>query len=113
MAHNPLKMTSQEAQTEIRQAWTDSYSPRAIERAVDLLEGKPLWLRISMFIGRLSFRGIYFPQMGRWDWMKVALQNRRTIFKLVRSAFGVAMKSRKKAAALPHAVEAEPVNPNA
>jgi radical SAM superfamily enzyme YgiQ (UPF0313 family) len=87
MAHNPLKITSQEAQAEIRQAWTDSYSPEAIERAVDLLEHKPIWLRISLFIGRLSFRGIYFPQMSRWAWLKVAAQNRRTIFKLARSAF--------------------------
>jgi hypothetical protein len=113
MAHNPLKMTSQEAQTEIRQAWTDSYSPEAIAKAVDALDGKPLWLRISMFIGRLSFRGIYFPQMGRWSWMKVALQNRRTIFKLVRSAISGGMKSRKKPAVIPYAVEPEPVNPNA
>jgi hypothetical protein len=113
MAHNPLKMTSQEAQTEIRQAWTDSYSPRAIERAVDLLEGKPLWLRISMFIGRLSFRGIYFPQMGRWSWMKIALQNRRTIFKLVRSAIGAGMESRRRLAVIPPTIEAEPVNPKA
>jgi radical SAM superfamily enzyme YgiQ (UPF0313 family) len=87
MAHDPLKITSQEAQAEIRQAWTDSYSPEAIERAVDLLEHKPIWLRISLFIGRLSFRGIYFPQMSRWAWLKVAAQNRRTIFKLARSAF--------------------------
>jgi len=87
MAHNPLKITSQEAQAEITQAWTDSYSPEAIERAVDLLEQKPIWLRISLFIGRLSFRGIYFPQMSRWAWLKVVAQNRRTIFKLARSAF--------------------------
>jgi hypothetical protein len=40
-----------------------------------------------MFIGRLSFRGIYFPQMGRWAWVKTAILNRRTIFKLVRTAF--------------------------
>jgi hypothetical protein len=87
MAHKPLKMTIAEAQAEVRQGWTDSYSPDAIASAVDSLDGKPLWLRISMFIGRLSFRGIYFPQIGRWAWMKVALQNRRTIFKLARAVF--------------------------
>ncbi len=95
MAHNPLKITSQEAQAEIRQAWTDSYSPEAIERAVDLLEQKPLWLRISLLIGRLSFRGIYFPQMSRWAWLKVAAQNRRTIFKLARSAFSKGLVTRR------------------
>ena len=35
MAHNPLKITSEQAHVEIRQAWADSYSPEAIERAVD------------------------------------------------------------------------------
>ena len=95
MAHNPLKITSQEAQAEIRQAWTDSYSPEAIERAVDLLEHKPIWLRISLFIGRRSFRGIYFPQMSRWAWLKVAAQNRRTIFKLARSAFSTGLVTQR------------------
>ncbi|MFN0086445.1 MAG: B12-binding domain-containing radical SAM protein, partial [Blastocatellia bacterium] len=86
MAHTPLKISIDEAQDEVFQAWTDSYSPAAIERAVDALAEKPLWLQISMFIGRLSFRGIYFPQMGRWAWLKTTVANRRTIYKLVRSA---------------------------
>jgi hypothetical protein len=108
MAHTPLKMTIAEAQAEVRQGWTDSYSPEAIARAVDSLEGKPLWLRISMFLGRLSFRGIYFPQMGRWGWMKVALQNRRTIFKLVRSAFNAAIEARRTRRKPNMVVECEP-----
>jgi radical SAM superfamily enzyme YgiQ (UPF0313 family) len=96
MAHTPLKISIDEAQNEVLQAWTDSYSPAAIERAVDSLAGRPLWLQISMFIGRLSFRGIYFPQMGRWAWVKTALQNRRTIFKLVRAGFNGSNGSRKR-----------------
>ncbi|MBL8186647.1 MAG: radical SAM protein, partial [Acidobacteria bacterium] len=94
MAHTPLKMTPAEAQAEVRQGWTDSYSPEAIARAVDSLDGKPIWLRISLFIGRLSFRGIYFPQMGRLAWLKVALQNRRTIYKLVKSVLSSGLKTR-------------------
>lgn len=88
MAHTPLKMSIAAAQAEVKQGWTDSYSPAAIARAVDSLHGKPLWLQISMFIGRLSFRGIYFPQMSRWAWMKLAFENRRTVWKIVRAAFG-------------------------
>ncbi|MGH9853466.1 MAG: B12-binding domain-containing radical SAM protein [Blastocatellia bacterium] len=107
MAHTPLKMTVTEAQAEVRQGWTDSYNPEAIARAVDSLDGKPLWLRISMFIGRLSFRGIYFPQMGRWDWLKVALQNRRTIFKLVRSAFSAGIEARRTRASASPGAECE------
>src|SRR5262249_22545874 len=58
-----------QAQAEVRQAWTDSYDPAAISRAVDSLSQSPVWLRISLLLGRLSFRGIYFPQKGRWAWM--------------------------------------------
>lgn len=94
MAHTPLKMTPEEAQAEVKQGWTDSYSPEAIARAVDSLEGKPIWLQISLFIGRLSFRGIYFPQMNRLAWLKVVMQNRRTIFKLVKSAISRGLKTR-------------------
>lgn len=94
MAHTPLKISIEQAQDEVRQAWTDSYSPAAIERAVDALSERPLWLQISMFIGRLSFRGIYFPQMGRWAWLKTAVLNRRTIFKLARAAFKGSEKRR-------------------
>ncbi len=94
MAHTPLKISIDEAQTEVRQAWTDSYSPAAIEQAVAALAGKPLWLQISMFIGRLSFRGIYFPQMGKLAWLKVVWQNRRTIGKLVRDGFSQGLRER-------------------
>jgi radical SAM superfamily enzyme YgiQ (UPF0313 family) len=97
MAHTPLKISIDDAQLEVRKAWTDSYSPEAIERAVDALAGKPIWLQISMFIGRLSFRGIYFPQMGRLAWLKVAWQNRRTIAKLVRAGFSKGLKERPAA----------------
>jgi radical SAM superfamily enzyme YgiQ (UPF0313 family) len=93
MAHTPLKMTSAQAQAEVRQAWTDSYSPAAISRAVDSLRQSPVWLRISLLLGRLSFRGIYFPQMGHWAWLKVAAQNRRVIIKLVGAAIKLWLKS--------------------
>ncbi len=108
MAHTPLKMTSAEAQDEVRRAWMDSYSPAAIARAVDSLSRRPLWLRISLLIGRLSFRGIYFPQMGRWAWLKVAAQNRRTIFKLVRAVFESGVKARRARTDAPTGIECEP-----
>lgn len=95
MAHTPLKITSAEAQAEVRYAWTDSYSPAAIGRAVDSIGHRPLWLQISLLIGRLSFRGIYFPQMGRWAWLKVAAQNRKVIFKMIRAGFSLRGKGRQ------------------
>ena len=65
-----------------------SYSPEAIEKAVDSLNHKPLGYRINILIARLCFRGIYFPQMGRFAWLKSIFENRHTIFKLIRQGFG-------------------------
>lgn len=87
MAHTPLKMSIEEAHNEVRIGWANSYSPDAIEKAVDSLNDKPLGYRINILIARLCFRGIYFPQMGRFAWLKIALEHRRTIFKLVRQGF--------------------------
>src|SRR5271154_5803741 len=87
MAHTPLKMSIEEAHNEVRIGWANAYSPRAIEKAVDSLNHKPLGYRINILIARLCFRGIYFPQMGRFAWLKTIFENRRTIFKLVRQGF--------------------------
>ena len=88
MAHTPLKMSIDEAHKEVRIGWASSYSPEAIEKAVDSLNHKPLGYRINVLIARLCFRGIYFPQMGRFAWLKAILENRRTIFKLIKQGFG-------------------------
>ena len=96
MAHTPLKMTIAEAHAEVKYGWAQSYSPEEIGRAVDLLDHKPLGYRISIFIARMCFRGIYFPQMGRLAWVKVIAQNRRTIFKLAKEAFHASSRRRSK-----------------
>jgi len=87
MAHTPLKMTIPEAHAEVLDGWNRSYSPEAIAQAVESLDHKPLGYRINIFIARLCFRGIYFPQMGPWAWLKVIAQNRRAIFNLVKEGF--------------------------
>jgi hypothetical protein len=88
MAHTPLKMSIDEAHNEVHKGWVSSYSPEAIEKAVDSLNHKPLGYRINIFIVRLCFRGIYFPQMGHFAWLKTILENRRTIFKLIKQGLG-------------------------
>ncbi|MDX2044494.1 MAG: radical SAM protein [Acidobacteriota bacterium] len=95
MAHTPLKMTIDQAQAEVNHAWTSSYSPKAIAAAVDALSHESLGYRINILIARLCFRGIYFPQMGKLDWLKVIAQNRRTIFKLVKEGFSLWRSGRK------------------
>ena len=87
MAHTPLKMTIEEAHAEVRKGWANAYSPEAMAQAVDSLRDKPLGYRINIFIARMCFRGIYFPQMGPLSWLKLIYQNRRTIFSLVKEGF--------------------------
>src|SRR6266851_3166658 len=87
MAHTPLKMSIAEAHAEVKAGWARSYSPEAMAQAVDSLKDKPLGYRINIFIARMCFRGIYFPQMGPLAWLKLIYQNRRTIFSLVREGF--------------------------
>jgi len=94
MAHTPLKMTIPQAHAEVNYGWADAYSPQAIAKAVASLEHQPVGYRINILVSRLLFRGIYFPLMGRWAWMKAITNNRRTIFKLVVEAFGAWRKAR-------------------
>ena len=82
MAHTPLRMTIAEAHAEVKYGWTNAYSPEALEKAVNSYAHKPLGYRINIFIARMCFRGIYFPQMGRFAWLKTISENRRTIFGL-------------------------------
>jgi radical SAM superfamily enzyme YgiQ (UPF0313 family) len=86
MAHTPLKMTIDEAHSEVNYGWDHSYSPEALAHAVESLDDQPLGYRINIFLARLCFRGIYFPMLGRMAWLKVVAQNRRTIFGLVKEA---------------------------
>jgi radical SAM superfamily enzyme YgiQ (UPF0313 family) len=83
MAHEPLRMSTDDAHAEVRHAWVSSYSPEAIGAAVEQLRDRPLAHRATLLIGRLFFRGIYFPQTSTREWLKVLGQNRRTILALV------------------------------
>ena len=87
MAHTPLKITIPEVQDEVQYAWTNSYSPAAIERALDWIEDEPAAYKISHLISRLFFRGIYFPQKGAWSWLKLLAQNRVAIYRVVKDCF--------------------------
>jgi radical SAM superfamily enzyme YgiQ (UPF0313 family) len=84
MAHTPLKMTIAEAHAEVKYGWANSYSANAIEQAVDSIDRKQWGYRINIFLARICFRGIYFPQMGPFAWLKVISENRHTIFSLIR-----------------------------
>jgi radical SAM superfamily enzyme YgiQ (UPF0313 family) len=95
MAHAPMKMSIEEAHKEVNQAWANSYSPEAIAEAVEAIADRPLTQRLTILVARLFFRGIYFPQMGVWAWMKVLGRNRKIISKLIREALDGGGKARK------------------
>ena len=84
MAHTPLRMTIDEAHAEVRYGWNHAYSSEAIAKAIESMEDQPLGYRINIFIARMCFRGIYFPMMGKFAWVKVIGQNWRTIYKMVK-----------------------------
>ena len=80
-------MSIPEVQDEVRQAWMDSYSPEATQRALDSIADEPAPYKISHFIARIFFRGIYFPAEGDVDWLKLIAQNRRAIYRIVKDSF--------------------------
>jgi len=84
MAHDPLKMTIEEAREETREAWERSYSPERNMSALESIRDKPLGYRVSHLVSRLFFRGIYFPQMTRRSWIRLIAQNRGAIYKLAK-----------------------------
>jgi radical SAM superfamily enzyme YgiQ (UPF0313 family) len=96
MAHTPLKMSIAQAQIELEHAWESSYNGHRNAEAVAAMSDKSVGWKIYHFIMRLSFRGIYFPQMGWGSWLKVLNQNRSTIFKLVRETFGEIVARKKR-----------------
>jgi radical SAM superfamily enzyme YgiQ (UPF0313 family) len=87
MAHSPLRMSTEEAQGEFEYAWEESYSPAAIERALDAIAEKPFRYRLTQFLVRLFFRGIYFPQSGTRDWIALVVRNRRSVARLAREGW--------------------------
>lgn len=96
MAHNPLKMTIEEAKGETFAAWSRSYSSKRNREAIESIRGAPIQVRVSHLVARLFFRGIYFPQLSRAAWLKLLFDNRRVIFDLTREGFAIYREFRKR-----------------
>jgi hypothetical protein len=78
-------MTIEEAHAEVNYGWAQSYSPKALAQAVAAVDDRHLGDRFNILIARLCFRGIYFPMMTKSSWLRVLLENRRTILTLVKA----------------------------
>jgi len=96
MAHDPLKMSIEDAKKETFDAWSRSYSPERNYDAINSIRHAPIDTRISHLVARLFFRGIYFPQMGKTAWIKLMLDNRRTILSLAGEGFRTWRAAKKR-----------------
>ncbi len=93
----PRHLSPDEAQLEVRAAWEKAYAPAAFWRTQKWMRtnGKPFAQQLTMFISRLLFRGIYFPQMTRWSWFRLLTRNIPTIASLVLSGLRHPAKTRE------------------
>ena len=108
MAHNPLKMSIEEAKDETFKAWSRSYSPERNWEAINSIKDSPIQTRIGHLVARLFFRGIYFPQMRRREWITLLYQNRKSILSLSKEGFKLWRKSKKRK----ETITAEPLQEN-
>ncbi len=86
MAQTPLNITVAQVHDEVNYAWTNSYSPEALESALESIADEPAPFKISLLSSRILFRGIFFPQKGAWQWVKLIARYRRSIYRTVRDS---------------------------
>ena len=92
MDFSPLEISAEQAQEEVRQAWGASYDAATNASAIGWLESKNFPDRLIHLMGRLAFRGIYFPQMKKREWVRLLIQNRRPILHLIGQALEMKLK---------------------
>jgi radical SAM superfamily enzyme YgiQ (UPF0313 family) len=86
LSHSPLKITASETEKELDKAWRMSYSAARNEKVVNLLITESPGMSAMHLLARLCFRGIYVPQMTKRAWFNLIIQNRQSIFNLLRKA---------------------------
>lgn len=92
MDFEPLGITSVQAEAEVREAWAASYNPVTTAAALGRLEAGTLADRLIHLIVRLLFRGIYFPQMKKREWVQVLFQHRSSILRVLAEALALRFK---------------------
>ena len=101
MAFTPLGITVDESEAEVRSAWARSYSRASISRALRKIKHRPFGERATMFGSALAFRGIFFPQVRKRDWVVLLLQHSRTIVGLVLEGLWMSLTRKPKAKSKP------------
>jgi radical SAM superfamily enzyme YgiQ (UPF0313 family) len=101
MSFIPHKISINEAEKEVREAWTLAYSPGTTREAMRKISDRPLSERAVVFFARLAFRGIYFPQVRRRQWLSLLWSNRHVLLSLCYEAL-----QKSRSAPPPDSVEA-------
>jgi radical SAM superfamily enzyme YgiQ (UPF0313 family) len=96
MAYTPDKISIEQAEAEVREAWNHAYSPQTIAAGLNRIRHRPIRERTVMFFAHLAFRGIYFPQMRRSEWFSLIWKNRRPLLSLSYEAFLLLMRENKE-----------------
>jgi radical SAM superfamily enzyme YgiQ (UPF0313 family) len=97
MAFTPRRISIEQAEAEVHEAWTRAYDASAFATALERMERRPLGEKSILLIAKLLFRGIYFPQMKRSDWARVVFSYRSSIFKVLCETIAVhRRKSRER-----------------
>ena len=87
MAYTPTAISIDQSEKEVREAWVRSYSAEAISSALEKIKHRPFNERAVLFATRIAFRGIYFPQLSKRQWLGVVWENRASLFSLIREGF--------------------------
>jgi radical SAM superfamily enzyme YgiQ (UPF0313 family) len=92
----PKGISAEEAEAQVRQSWLHCYSPATFFRAQRWMveQRKAFGQQLTLFITRLLFRGIYFPQRTRWSWLRLLALNSRTVTSLIHSGLQAYRESR-------------------
>jgi radical SAM superfamily enzyme YgiQ (UPF0313 family) len=87
MAFTPKHITVEQAETEVHQAWSRTYDARAVEIALEKMRDRPVHEKVVLLCARIIFRGIYFPQMRKRDWLRLVFEQRGSIFQVLGEVF--------------------------
>lgn len=108
MAYTPTAISIDQSEKEVREAWVRSYSAEAISKALDKIKHRPFAERAVLLATRIAFRGIYFPQLSKRQWLGVVWENRGSLFSLVREGFAAHRRRKKGELQPPGAAPARP-----
>jgi radical SAM superfamily enzyme YgiQ (UPF0313 family) len=109
MAFTPDNISIEQSEKEVHEAWDRCYSPHAIAASLDKIRHRPFSERAVLFVTRLAFRGIYFPQIKARQWASLVWANRASIAQLVLEGYELKRKSGRRSKTIPQQSQAVPM----